>query len=188
MQILSLELFTNSILLLAAMRPLSNRKSHFFLPNSCGFVKIPMFSSHSSFYQYFDSDIPGSCSDRALANHKVVTDSFRSIYSINSGIAEGTAVAVGRYPEDSYQGGNPWYLNTLAAAEQLYDALYTWNKQGYITVTATSLAFFRDFSSSVTAGTQAPSLDRHLAVVQLEPPPPGCHIDSCSLGAFRKIS
>jgi glucoamylase len=97
------------------------------------------------------------CSDRALANHKVVTDSFRSIYTINSGIAEGTAVAVGRYPEDSYQGGNPWYLNTLAAAEQLYDALYTWNKQGYITVTSTSLAFFEDFSSSITAGTYASS-------------------------------
>jgi glucoamylase len=106
-------------------------------------------------YRSSDSDISYRCSDRALANHKVVTDSFRSIYTINSGIAEGTAVAVGRYPEDSYQGGNPWYLNTLAAAEQLYDALYTWNKQGYITVTSTSLAFFQDFSSSVTAGTQA---------------------------------
>ncbi|KAJ9149400.1 Glucoamylase [Pleurostoma richardsiae] len=93
------------------------------------------------------------CSDKALANHKVVTDSFRSIYSINSGIAEGTAVAVGRYPEDSYYNGNPWYLNTLAAAEQLYDALYVWKSQGYITVTSTSLAFFKDFSSSITAGT-----------------------------------
>jgi glucoamylase len=97
------------------------------------------------------------CSDRALANHKVVTDSFRSIYTVNSGIAEGTAVSVGRYPEDSYQGGNPWYLNTLAAAEQLYDALYTWNKQGSITVTTTSLAFFQDFDSSITAGTYASS-------------------------------
>jgi glucoamylase len=45
----------------------------------------------------------------------------------------------------------------LAAAEQLYDALYTWNKIGSITVTSTSLAFFRDFSSSVTAGTYASS-------------------------------
>ena len=97
------------------------------------------------------------CSDRALANHKVVTDSFRSIYTINSGIAQGTAVAVGRYPEDSYQGGNPWYLNTLAAAEQLYDALYIWNKQGLITVTSTSLAFFRDFDSSITIGIYASS-------------------------------
>ena len=48
------------------------------------------------------------CSSRALANHKIVTDSFRSIYKINAGISEGHAVAVGRYPEDVYQGGNPW--------------------------------------------------------------------------------
>jgi len=47
------------------------------------------------------------CSDKALASHKVVTDSFRSIYTLNSGKPEGTAVAVGRYPEDSYMGGNP---------------------------------------------------------------------------------
>jgi glucoamylase len=82
-----------------------------------------------------------------------VTDSFRSIYSINSGIAQGSAVAVGRYPEDVYFGGNPWYLATLAAAEQLYDALYVWNKQGFITVTSTSLPFFKDFGSSITTGT-----------------------------------
>lgn len=46
-------------------------------------------------------------------------------------------------------------MNTLAAAEQLYDALYTWNRVGSITVTSTSLAFFKDLSSSVTAGTYA---------------------------------
>jgi glucoamylase len=51
------------------------------------------------------------CSARALSNHKLVVDSFRSIYTVNSGIAEGTAAAVGRYPEDSYQGGNPWYIH-----------------------------------------------------------------------------
>ena len=57
------------------------------------------------------------CSSRALANHKVVTDSFRSIYRINAGIPEGKAIAIGRYPEDVYQGkatidpnelANPW--------------------------------------------------------------------------------
>lgn len=93
------------------------------------------------------------CSDKVLANHKVVTDSFRSVYGINSGIPEGTAVAVGRYPEDSYYNGNPWYLCTLAAAEVLYDALIAWDAQGYIEVTSTSLAFFRDLDSSITAGT-----------------------------------
>ncbi|KAG9123732.1 hypothetical protein FRC07_014133 [Ceratobasidium sp. 392] len=84
------------------------------------------------------------CSDVALANHKAVVDSFRgSLYAINSGVASSAAVAVGRYKEDSYYNGNPWYLCTLAAAEQLYDALYQWNKLGNIPITATSLAFFQ---------------------------------------------
>ncbi|CAK4030843.1 extracellular glucoamylase [Lecanosticta acicola] len=93
------------------------------------------------------------CSDKALANHKVVTDSFRSVYSINSGIPEGTGVAVGRYSEDQYQGGNPWYLNTFAAAEQLYDAVYTWNQTGSITITSISLAFFQAIYPSASTGT-----------------------------------
>ncbi|KAH9986650.1 glucoamylase [Russula vinacea] len=67
------------------------------------------------------------CSDKALSNLKVYVDSFRSIYPINSGINATSAVAVGRYPEDKYYNGNPWYLSTFAVAEQLYDALLTWN-------------------------------------------------------------
>ncbi|KAI0143019.1 family 15 glycosyl hydrolase [Xylariaceae sp. FL1272] len=95
------------------------------------------------------------CSDRALANHKVYVDAFRSIYTINSGIGSGAAVSVGRYPEDVYYNGNPWYLNTLAAAEQLYDALYVWQSSKSITVTSTSLPFFQALVSGVTAGTYA---------------------------------
>ncbi|KAG9235112.1 glycoside hydrolase family 15 protein [Amylocarpus encephaloides] len=104
------------------------------------------------------------CSDRALANHKVVSDSFRSVYSINSGIPGGQAVSVGRYPEDVYYGGNPWYLCSLAAAEQLFDALYTWNKQGFMTITAVSLPFFRDFSASVAIGTFASSSNTYIGL------------------------
>lgn len=89
------------------------------------------------------------------ANHKAVTDSFRSIYSINSGIPQGTGVAVGRYSEDSYYNGNPWYLCTLAAAELLYDALLGWESEGAITVTSINLAFFQDLDSSITTGTYA---------------------------------
>ncbi|CAE6485537.1 unnamed protein product, partial [Rhizoctonia solani] len=98
------------------------------------------------------------CSDAALANHKAVVDSFRgSLYTINSGIASNAAVGVGRYKEDSYYNGNPWYLCTLAAAEQLYDALYQWNKLGQIPVTSKSLAFFQQFSSSIAAGNYSSS-------------------------------
>ncbi|CAI0652044.1 unnamed protein product [Colletotrichum noveboracense] len=105
------------------------------------------------------------CSDKALASHKVVVDSFRTIYTINNGIAQSAAIAVGRYPEDSYYGGNPWYLNTLAAAEQLYDALYVWKQQGSITVTQTSLAFFRDQLGSVAPGTYASGTSTYTSLI-----------------------
>ncbi|KAF3070979.1 Glucoamylase [Daldinia childiae] len=104
------------------------------------------------------------CSDKALSSHKVVVDSFRSIYGLNSGIPSGSAVAVGRYPEDSYYNGNPWYLLTLAAAEQLYDALYVWQTTGSITVTSTSLPFFQDLVSGVSAGTYKSGTDTYTAI------------------------
>ncbi|KAJ6611412.1 glycoside hydrolase family 15 protein [Mycena sp. CBHHK59/15] len=104
-----------------------------------------------------DSNTFQPCSDRALSSLKVYVDSFRSIYTINSGIAPSAAVATGRYPEDSYQGGNPWYLTTSAVAEQLYDALIVWNAQGSLNVTSTSLAFFQQFSPSATVGSYASS-------------------------------
>ncbi|KAM0226948.1 hypothetical protein ACHAPO_011936 [Fusarium lateritium] len=92
------------------------------------------------------------CSDKALANHKAVTDSFRS-WNINKGISQGSAVSVGRYIEDVYYNGNPWYLATLAAAEQLYDALYVWKQKGSITVNDVSLSFFKDLVSGISTGT-----------------------------------
>ncbi|KAF9013323.1 glucoamylase [Cyathus striatus] len=93
------------------------------------------------------------CSDKALANHKAYVDVFRSIYAINSGIASNAAVATGRYAEDVYYGGQPWYLTTAAAAQQLYYALTVWNSTGSLQVTDISLEFFRQFSSSVQTGT-----------------------------------
>lgn len=104
------------------------------------------------------------CSSRALANHKQVVDSFRSIYSINSGLTGGKAAAVGRYSEDSYQGGNPWYLNTFAAAEQLYDALYQWQKIGSLTVDSVNQAFFTDLVSGTSTGTYAAGSSQYTAL------------------------
>ncbi|KAF8903104.1 glycoside hydrolase family 15 protein [Gymnopilus junonius] len=105
------------------------------------------------------------CSDKALSSLKVYVDSFRSIYGINSGIASNAAVATGRYPEDVYFNGNPWYLATAAVAEQLYDALIVWKQQGSITITSTSLAFFKQFSSSITAGTYASSMSTYTSLI-----------------------
>lgn len=105
------------------------------------------------------------CSARSLANHKVVTDSFRANYSINSGIAAGKAVAVGRYPEDIFYGGNPWFLSTFAAAEQLYDAIYQWNKTGSITVSSVSQAFFNDLVPNIAQGTYNTSSTTYSSII-----------------------
>ncbi|PLN80393.1 Glucoamylase [Aspergillus taichungensis] len=104
------------------------------------------------------------CSSRALANHKTVVDEFRSLYGINSGIDSDAAVAVGRYPEDTYYNGNPWFLCTLAAAEQLYDALYQWNQQGGLTISNVSLPFFKDICSSAATGTFSSSSTMYTSI------------------------
>ncbi|KAI9059251.1 carbohydrate-binding module family 20 protein [Trametes sanguinea] len=88
------------------------------------------------------------CSDKALSNLKVYVDAFRSIYTINNGIASNAAVATGRYPEDSYMGGNPWYLTTSAVAEQLYDALYVWDQLGGLNYTPADGGLAEQFSRS----------------------------------------
>ncbi|KAJ3553980.1 hypothetical protein NM688_g3339 [Phlebia brevispora] len=95
------------------------------------------------------------CSDKALANLKAYVDSFRPVYSLNRGKASNAAVATGRYPEDVYYNGNPWYLTTFAVAEQLYDALIVWEAQHELQVTETSLEFFRQFDPFVEVGTYA---------------------------------
>lgn len=93
------------------------------------------------------------CSSRALSNHKAVVDSFRgSLYTINSNLGPGQAVALGRYAEDIYYEGNPWYLCTLAAAEQLYAAIHQWNTSGSITVDSLNANFFNDLVSDTTNG------------------------------------
>ena len=81
------------------------------------------------------------CSDKALANLKAYVDSFRNgVYSINNGVAANAAIAVGRYFEDVYLDGNPWYLTTFAVAEQLYRAVHPWDAlDAGIEVTAISL-------------------------------------------------
>ncbi len=55
---------------------------------------------------------------RVLATAKRLEDAFQSLYSINQNGMVG--IAIGRYPEDQYFGGNPWVLATFALAEFYY--------------------------------------------------------------------
>ena len=52
-----------------------------------------------------------------------IEESFNRIYTINQNTNDNLGTAIGRYPEDSYDGyrtdrlGNPWFLTTFAMAE-----------------------------------------------------------------------
>lgn len=65
-----------------------------------------------------------------------------------------------------YYGGNPWYLLTLAAAEQLYDSLAVWCDQGSVNVTRTSLAFFSDLVPNIKEGTHKEGSDTYDSILR----------------------
>ncbi|KAL2264252.1 hypothetical protein VTK26DRAFT_9028 [Humicola hyalothermophila] len=104
-----------------------------------------------------DSPTLQPCHPRSLADFKVFVDTFRnsSVYPINAGIPQNMGIALGRYPEDVYFNGNPWYLIVHGAAEFLYDVLISWSKAGSITIDATSLPFFRDLYPPARVGRYA---------------------------------
>ncbi|GAA98042.1 glycoside hydrolase family 15 protein [Mixia osmundae IAM 14324] len=99
-------------------------------------------------------------SDRIMSTHYLVTESFRSIYKINapdllqppSGKVRG--LAIGRYPEDVYNGtygtlgqtvGHAWHLATLGAAEYLYKlANDIAHSSEALTITSVSAPFAQD--------------------------------------------
>lgn len=102
-----------------------------------------------------DSPTFQPCHSQSLASFKYFVDTFRnpSLYPINAGLPNTSGVALGRYPEDTYYSGNPWYLITLGAAEFLYDAIAQWTAAKSITVDSTSLSFFQDLLPSIKVGT-----------------------------------
>ena len=92
--------------------------------------------------------------DRVLITVKNLVERFSLIYDINKVKYDtyGRAIgpAIGRYPEDLYDGtgksrGNPWYLATASIGEYLYILANMYQSQGVIRVTNRSLPFFEQF-------------------------------------------
>ncbi|TRX96690.1 hypothetical protein FHL15_002356 [Xylaria flabelliformis] len=99
------------------------------------------------------------CNSRALSSFKAFVDAFRdpALYPINKGVPQSKGIALGRYTEDVYFTGNPWYLITAGAAEFLYDAIAQWIRQGSLTIDKTSLSFFQDIYPAAQAKTYTPN-------------------------------
>jgi glucoamylase len=83
-----------------------------------------------------------------LATFLRLRDTFQALYPIN---ASGPSVAIGRYPEDQYDGGvnpptregNPWVLLTVGFGEFLYRSATVFEAKGKIEVTDVNRAFLR---------------------------------------------
>lgn len=94
-----------------------------------------------------------------------MSNSF-SEWALNSDSKEGAAKALGRYSEDTYMSGNPWYLTTSAAAEQLYLASAQWEEAGSIEVTDVSLPFFKAVADGAATGTYKKGTDKYTAITK----------------------
>lgn len=95
----------------------------------------------------------GVTDDRVLSTAAQLVVAFDSLYAINKVTKgwDGSAlgVALGRYPEDKYNGyhsreaGNPWFLSTSAMAELLFRCAARWKEEGRIVLTDRSLPFWK---------------------------------------------
>lgn len=101
-------------------------------------------------------------SDKVLATVKALEDVFFRLYPINRNGEPG--IAIGRYPEDRYDGyssggtGNPWFINTLAFAEFYFRLARELESKSEIKITSISRSFYqgltpkRDKSGSYKKG------------------------------------
>ena len=86
-------------------------------------------------------------SDQVQASVLSLRIAFQNAYSINSRTDLGPAI--GRYPEDTYNGyttngsGNPWVLATLAFSEYYTDLASQLRDTGRLVITPLNLPFFR---------------------------------------------
>uniref|UniRef100_A0A0K3CET8 glucan 1,4-alpha-glucosidase n=1 Tax=Rhodotorula toruloides TaxID=5286 RepID=A0A0K3CET8_RHOTO len=107
--------------------------------------------------------------EKVLATLAKIVEAFRGLYPLNEGRKKGEAVALGRYPEDKYDGvglsiAHPWYLCTAAAAEFLYLLVEDLAALSTSSTSSSSSASFLHLSpllhSSLTS--LIPSLTTHL--------------------------
>lgn len=110
----------------------------------------------------------GPTDDRVLATAERIRAEFARLYSLNRG--KGSAVAIGRYPEDHYDGeagtgtAHPWFLATHAYAELCYLAAREFEARGRIEINDLNRSFFKSLEGRFDF-----PLDGHRAYVSGSP-------------------
>lgn len=89
--------------------------------------------------------------ERLLATAQKIEETFRNLYPINQQGHRGTAI--GRYPEDRYNGysssglGNPWFINTNAMSQYYYELSKELSMRTSFSITPVNRKFFAKFLS-----------------------------------------
>ncbi|MBY0369709.1 glycoside hydrolase family 15 protein [bacterium] len=96
---------------------------------------------------------------RVLLTLSALSDTFEGLYPINRTQFDKKgaplAPAIGRYPEDKYNGldskteANPWFLTTSAFAEALYITAARWSEKGEIAVDDNLVSFLKGLDSEL---------------------------------------
>lgn len=97
--------------------------------------------------------------DRVHATVAVLEDLFRRSYPINANPARG--LAYGRYKDDIYYGGNPWFLITAHYAQFYYRLAIALKKGAAFPVTQRNLAFLNSVMSEASPLHWAPDTVIH---------------------------
>lgn len=91
--------------------------------------------------------------DQVLMTAFKLQKEFKNLFEVNRN--ENLGVAIGRYPEDIYDGysigvqiGNPWFLATSGYAEYFYRVASQWKQAGEIRVTSINLDLLKSLLKS----------------------------------------
>ncbi|KAI0292707.1 Six-hairpin glycosidase-like protein [Multifurca ochricompacta] len=104
------------------------------------------------------------CSDRALSTLKVVGDAFKEAFPVNQGLPSNQSPFFGSSSKiNCSEGITPFvqYFASFNVAEQIFDALITWDLLGELQVTNVSLQFFRQFDEDVVTGVYVKGSERY---------------------------
>ena len=90
----------------------------------------------------FEDGFFSATDDRVISTVVKMAEVFKNLYPLNQK-ADAPGIAIGRYPEDRYFGGNPWVISTNTFGQFYLRAAQDYASQGFVPITERNLAFFQ---------------------------------------------
>jgi glucoamylase len=110
---------------------------------------------------------------KAQSTLTALEDLFDAAYPVNQERPADRGPAIGRYATDTYYGGNPWYLATLAAAEFYFKLAIALRSGAEMPVTSDNARFRERLGGESHAQAAFRHGDAFMRTVQTYTPPSG---------------